>query len=482
MGLWDVESGKVINNFPDKTHEAFSLSISPDGVYALMGSYYEEIISLYNLQTGERSAILEGHDDAVRRVVYSNDGRSALSGSDDGTVILWNLTSAEPVFNVNVHSGEILDLAFSPDNNEALSSGSDRTLMSWALADEEELEQFSGHGDMVYDVSQTYNGKMLLSSSGSASISRLSNDTSIRLWSKDSHDRLGVLDMPPNPVIFQIAISPDDQTVLFVTNDPYVYVMDLGSILTLATMEGHEGSIPCIEYLPDGEQALSCSGDGTLILWDVESRKSIYRMDAHGGDHGLWSIAISPDGRTALSDTGEASMILWDLETGTELRRFERGDDPGKSGASGIAYLPGGLSAISANSDGDLIQWDLESGEQIRRLGQHASLRTRIAVTPDGKLAVSVGMDGNLMVWDLGTGELIRHTGGHGVIFDLAMSPDGDSVYFGSSDGLITQWRVSNPTLSELSEWIDDNRFLRELTCEERGIYSIEPLCDVEEE
>ena len=478
--LWDIETGNVINDFPNKTHEAFSLSVSPDGTHALMGSYYEEIISLYNLHTGERSSILEGHDDAIRRVIYSNDGRSALSGSDDGTVILWNLMSAEPVFKVNVHSGEILDLAFSPDNKEALSSSSDNTLMSWTLTDEEELEQFSGHGDMVYDVSPTHDGKMLLSSSGSASISRLSNDTSIRLWSKDSHDQLGVLEMPPNPVIFQIAISPDDQTVLFVTNDPYVYVMDLASILTLASMEGHEGSVSCIEYLPDGERALSCSGDGTLILWDVESRTPIYRMDAHGGDQGLWSIAISPDGHSALSDTAEASMILWDLETGTELRRFVRGDNQGKMGASGIAFMPDGLSAISADSDGYLIQWDLENGAQIRRLGQHTALRTVITITPDGKLAVSAGYDGGLMVWDLETGELIRHTGGHGAIFDLAMSPDGDSVFFGSSDGLITKWRVSNPSQSELSEWIDENRFLRELTCYERGIYSIEPLCEDE--
>jgi WD40 repeat protein len=201
-------------------------------------------------------------------------------------------------------------------------------------------------------------------------------------------------------------------------------------------------------------------------------------MDAHGGEQGIWSIAISPDGRTALSDTAEASMILWDLETGNELRRFVREDKPWKLGASGIDFLPDGLSAISADSDGSLIQWDVENGQQIRRLGQHASLRTRLAITPDGKLAVSAGMDGNLMVWDLGTGELIRHTDGHGVIFDLTMSPDGESVYFGSSDGSITQWRLSNPSLSDLKEWVAANRYLRELTCAEREIYTIEPFCD----
>ena len=37
----------------------------------------------------------EGHSDWVRAVCLSNDGKTALSGSDDSTVIVWDVKSGE---------------------------------------------------------------------------------------------------------------------------------------------------------------------------------------------------------------------------------------------------------------------------------------------------------------------------------------------------------------------------------------------------
>jgi WD40 repeat protein len=187
---------------------------------------------------------------------------------------------------------------------------------------------------------------------------------------------------------------------------------------------------------------------------------------------------MSPDGRTALSDSGDSSMVLWNLETGEEIRSFVRQDSPGKAGSTCHAFLPNGRTALSCEGDGYLIEWDLETGQEVRRLGPHASLRTRVVVTPDGLLAVTSGMDGALALWDLEGGELIRRSEGHGVIFDLALAPDGQSVLFGSTDRTITQWRIDNPSVDELLAWIAANRYLPELTCAEREIYQIEPLCD----
>jgi WD40 repeat protein len=171
-------------------------------------------------------------------------------------------------------------------------------------------------------------------------------------------------------------------------------------------------------------------------------------------------------------------MVLWDLETGEEIRSFTREDPPVEMGSSGMAFTPGGRTAISCEQDGYLIEWNLETGEEIRRLGQHASLRTRMVISPDGLLALTSGMDGSLMLWDLETGELIRRSDGHGILFDVALNPNGQTALFGSSDTTITEWRLQNPSPSELERWIEDNRYVRELTCEERARYQIEPLCD----
>jgi WD40 repeat protein len=175
---------------------------------------------------------------------------------------------------------------------------------------------------------------------------------------------------------------------------------------------------------------------------------------------GLWSLAISPDGQTALTDTGIGSMLLWDLETGEQVRGFERPDQPAERGASGMAFNPDGRRALSCDQDGAIIEWELETGKEIRRLGLHPSLRTRVVIHPDGTLALTSGMDGSLKLWDLETGELIRQTGERGVIFDLAVSPDGLTALYGSSDTMVYLWRLAVPTGGELQAWIQANRYV----------------------
>jgi WD40 repeat protein len=257
-----------------------------------------------------------------------------------------------------------------------------------------------------------------------------------------------------------------------------VHALDLTTWAETGLLEGHRSFIPCIEFLPDGKRALSCSGDNSLILWDLQNDQPVYSLDGRGGKDGVWAVSVSPDGSTALSGTSQGTMILWDLQSGSELHTLRTEDPTGWTGTSGIAFLPDGRSAISVGGDGKIIEWDLESGEEIRHIGDHASLRTRIAITPDGKLALTAGMDGRLLLWDLENGQLIRSSDGHGVIFDLTLSADGQTAFFGSSDTTIVQWRLSNPSIAELKEWIEANRFVRPLTCAERELYQVEPLCE----
>jgi len=47
-------------------------------------------IRLGNVGPAGRTGTLEGHKASVFKVVFSSDGRTLASGSDDGTVLLWN--------------------------------------------------------------------------------------------------------------------------------------------------------------------------------------------------------------------------------------------------------------------------------------------------------------------------------------------------------------------------------------------------------
>ncbi len=479
--LWDLASGEKMLRLAPVEHDAFSLAISPDGQRALIGSFYENVTSLVDLTSGEILQVLKGHHDGVSAVAFSAAGSRALTASHDGSLIHWDLATGKAIVRLDVQGGKITDVALSPDGRSALSVARDGELIRWDLHDAAEIARFVGHGDMVWDVALLPDGKRFVSISGAPGPSVDSRDTSVRLWDIATGEQLQTIELPL-VTLFQAAVTPDGKTALVTSPAPVVLMLDVETLEEIGQLQGHEGLVPAVDISPDGRQALTASTDGTLILWDLASRQIVRRFKAEGAG-ALWAVAISPDGRTALADTGVGIMNLWNLETGAKIRSFTLEDAAPGLSVTGMAYLPDGRSAIACSGDGLVYHWDLKSGDLMRVLGRHNDIRTRVGITPDGRLALTSGMDGVLMLWDLETGELIRRFGAPGqMIFDIEMSADGSTAFSGSSDTTIVQWRLDNPALDELRAWIKANRYVRELSCEERELYQIEPLCATADE
>jgi WD40 repeat protein len=75
----------------------------------------------------------------------------------------------------------------------------------------------------------------------------------------------------------------------------------------------------------------------------------------------------------------------------------------------------------------------------------HSADVTRVALTPDNRYVVTASMDKTVRVWDVATGETIRtirlwlDAGLDGLVFSLAMSPDGKTLALGGSHRLEAQ-------------------------------------------
>jgi hypothetical protein len=54
---------------------------------------------------------------------------------------------------------------------------------------------------------------------------------------------------------------------------------------------------------------------------------------------------------------------------------------------------------------------------------------------------------------------------------------DGSQVLVGYHDGPVELWRVDS-SLDELLQWTQANRYIPELTCNQRELYRVEPLCE----
>src|SRR5262249_45835640 len=98
-----------------------------------------------------------------------------------------------------------------------------------------------------------------------------------------------------------------------------------------------------------------------------------------------------------------------------------------------------------------------------------------VAFSPDGKTVVSGSIDRTVRLWDVATGQSLRTLQGHtDAVESVAFSPDGKTVVSGSRDGTLRLWAVLSG--QDLIDWVLANRYVPDLTDEQRVKYGLEPV------
>ncbi len=69
-----------------------ALTFSPDGSILIASGKADRdiLIKLWDVETGNQVVTLTGHTETVTTLVFSHDGKTLASGSEDGTVLLWD--------------------------------------------------------------------------------------------------------------------------------------------------------------------------------------------------------------------------------------------------------------------------------------------------------------------------------------------------------------------------------------------------------
>lgn len=124
-----------------------------------------------------------------------------------------------------------------------------------------------------------------------------------------------------------------------------------------------------------------------------------------------------------------------------------------------------------------IFQWDIETRNLVRCFAGLSTPQICLAVGPNGKYLLAGTANGELVLWDLSTGEELHRMNMHSPIYSEVFSPDNNRAYATGLDGKLFELQINEKSLSELQDWIKDNRYLRELTCEERQQYHVDPQC-----
>jgi WD40 repeat protein len=165
---------------------------------------------------------------------------------------------------------------------------------------------------------------------------------------------------------------------------------------------------------------------------------------------------------------------MWDVETGETVGQLE-GHSPG---ARGIAFSNDGLRAVSGALDNQAILWDMQSRTPLRRFTNHVGAIGQVRFSPNEQLMLGGSDDGTNSLWNVETGEEMRRYG-NGFVVSPSFSADGRQALVGYQNGAVELWRI-DAALDDLLTWTQENRYIPELTCEQRALYRVEPLCESE--
>ncbi|MDJ0606009.1 WD40 repeat domain-containing protein, partial [Microcystis sp. M53602_WE12] len=94
--------------------------------------------------TGKEIRTLKGHDGSVNSVNFSPDGKTLVSGSDDGTIILWDVETGKEIRTLKGHDGSVNSVNFSPDGKTLVSGSDDNTIKLWNLGTDWGLSDLMG--------------------------------------------------------------------------------------------------------------------------------------------------------------------------------------------------------------------------------------------------------------------------------------------------------------------------------------------------
>ncbi len=140
LRLWEFPSGQLLHTWSQPQgdrgadHRLLAVAFYPQGPYLVTGDA-AGAVTVWSLDTLERSYILNRHQDAVTAVACWPAGDVLATGSADGQIQLWQLETKRQVA-VLSHDWAVSALAFDDQQPILVSSSADETLRIWQAESE----------------------------------------------------------------------------------------------------------------------------------------------------------------------------------------------------------------------------------------------------------------------------------------------------------------------------------------------------------
>ena len=482
----------------------------------LAASGHRFVAHVWNIENGVSTTKLVGHDNLIRSVSFSADGRRIVTGSNDNTARVWHSRTGELLTTLRGHEAGVTKAYFTADGKNVTTVSLDKSVRVWNVDMERAFATLPFAPQNAQVAVFNNDGNRLLTATGpNGTVWDVSTQAGLGVVGPPISEQPGILQKigigigtdPKAEKIQDALFSPDGNRLLVkLASRTEIWGDDGWGLISVWRPESFSTRIAS-RFSPDGKYVVSTQASTRApeerkgvfavgeparkvepdqfeaVLWEASTGTVIWTLRGH--PNVISGIEFSADSRRLLTWSRGALAKLWDVETGALLHETEL-----PQGRVWTARFKESEAKLLVSGTRDtLYLTTLDEGSEAIPLTGHLESLTDATFSLDGTRVLTVSRDRTARIWSVTTGEPLYVLEGHKApLLGASFSNDGTLAVTFAEDQTARVWSVwtgkevislrhDEPILS--ASMTADNRSVQ--TVSESRVPRLWPLDPVEE-
>jgi WD40 repeat protein len=229
-----------------------------------------------------------------------------MTCSWDGSLRVWDMEHGKNIREDWQEEGAAINtIALSPDGKTTVSGSNDGAVRLSDIGTAKVIAKWTGHTASVTSLCWSRDGRRVVSGA---------HDRTVRVWDAETGETiLGPLKFGN---VSTVVYSPDETMIALVNAIGFITIFDANTGKLVKNLES-TGEANCLAWPGDGKTLISGSWDGEIGIWNTTTWQQVAVLTEHTSI--VYDITVSPNGRILASASCDQTARLWNLETGQPI-------------------------------------------------------------------------------------------------------------------------------------------------------------------